>query len=65
MRLRAKNASSKLNKRQLRLAMRELKWWGADLTTLDDPDIAPLVECYQYTRDRGNGVAYLLYRAVA
>lgn len=64
MKLNARKSPPKVNKRQLRLAMRKLKWWGAE-RTLADPDIAPLVECYQYTREKGNGVAYLLYRTVA
>ncbi len=46
------------------IAMRKLKRWGEEPADADS-DIALLLECYQYTRDKGNGVPYLLYRRVA
>jgi hypothetical protein len=57
--------SSKCNKeRRLRLTMRKLKGWGREPAGVDS-DVAPLLECYEHTRDKGNGIAYLLYRSVA
>jgi hypothetical protein len=41
-------------------AMRKLKRWGGEPADADS-DIAPLLECYHYTRDKGNGIPYLLY----
>jgi hypothetical protein len=55
----------KRQQRLLRLAMRKLKRWGEEPADYADSDIAPLLECYQYTRDKGNGIPYLLYRGVA
>lgn len=39
---------SKRKERLLRLAMRKLKRWGEEPADADS-DIAPLLECYQYT----------------
>lgn len=55
---------SKRKRRSLRLDMRKLTRWGEE-TANAGPDIAPLLECYQYTRDKGNGTPWLLYRRVA
>jgi hypothetical protein len=41
----------KRQQRLLRLAMRKLKRWGEEPVDADS-DIAPLLECYQYTCDR-------------
>ena len=47
-----------------RRAMRKLKRWGEESADADS-DIAPLLECYQYTRDKGNGIPYLPYHRIA
>ncbi len=54
----------KREQRLLRLQTRKLKRWGEEPADADS-DIAPLLECYRYTRDKGNGIPYLLYRRVA
>jgi hypothetical protein len=54
----------KRQQRLLRRAMRKLKRWGEEPADADS-DIAPLLECYQYTRDKGNGIPDLLYRRIA
>jgi hypothetical protein len=50
----------KRKQRLLRRAMRKLKRWGGEPADADS-DIARLLECYQYTRDKGIGIPYLLY----
>lgn len=52
--------NAKREQRRLYLAMRKLRGWGAEPVAADS-DIAPLLECYRHTRDKGNGVPYLLY----
>jgi len=54
----------KRKQRLLRRAIRKLKRWGEEPADADS-DIAPLLECYHYTRDKGNGIPYLLYHRVA